>query len=83
MTYEKKLWLQFLDTVRNTVSESDGSPFAAVVALYLARSSQNISNPEHELYSKLNKSLLSRPAVGTKNLPEFLRMLHSYESGYK
>lgn len=83
MTFEKKLWLHFVDTVRRTVVDAKEMRLPLVVALFFARSSQIISNPEHEMYHVLNKFLLAKQAVDTDTLPEFLRMMHSSDPGHK
>jgi Nucleolar pre-ribosomal-associated protein 1 len=83
MTFEKKLWLHFVDTVRRTVVDAKEQKLPLVTALFLAKSSQIISNPEHELYHVLNKFLLAKQAIDTDTLPEFLRMMHSSDPGHK
>ncbi|XP_059475796.1 nucleolar pre-ribosomal-associated protein 1 [Neocloeon triangulifer] len=83
ISFENKLWLNFMDTVRLTISNCADLQLAPVIALFLARSSQVISNPEHDLYTILNKFLLAKSSIDTSTLPEFLRLLHSSVPGHK
>ncbi|XP_065338763.1 uncharacterized protein LOC135938771 isoform X2 [Cloeon dipterum] len=83
ISFEKKFWLHFMDTLRFTLSNAPDVQLPPVIALFLARSALVVSNPEHDMYQVLNMYLLAKQSIDLTDLPNFLRMMHSSEPSHK
>lgn len=50
-------------------SSSGPTQFPSVISLFLSRAAMHLLQPSHELFSKINKYLLSRPFCDVKDVP--------------
>ena len=71
---ERPQLLLLLNFIRNALdsfapSSSGPTQFPSVVSLFLSRAALHLLQPTHELYSKINKYLLSRPFCDFKDVP--------------
>ena len=63
-----------MNFIRNSIdstapSSSGPKQFPSVISLFLSRAALHLLQPTHELFSKINKYLLSRPFVDYKDVP--------------
>lgn len=65
------LLLNFLRNAMDSCSPSSSGPiqFPSVISLFLSRAALHLLQPTHELFSKINKYLLSRPFCDFKDVP--------------
>ena len=71
---ERPQLLLLLNFIRNSIdssapSSSGPKQFPSVISLFLSRAALHLLQPTHELFSKINKYLLSRPFVDYKDVP--------------
>ena len=71
---ERPQLLLLLNFIRNALdsfapSSSGATQFPSVISLFLSRAALHLLQPTHELYSKINKYLLSRPFCDFKDVP--------------
>lgn len=71
---ERPQLLLLLNFIRNSIDSSAPSSsgpkrFPSVISLFLSRAALHLLQPTHELFSKINKYLLSRPFVDYKDVP--------------
>jgi hypothetical protein len=58
-----------LDASSSSSSEPGPTHFPSVISLFLSRAAMHLLQPTHELFSKINKYLLSRPFCDFKDVP--------------
>ena len=65
------LLLNFLRNALDSCNSSSSGPiqFPSVISLFLSRAALHLLQPTHELFSKINKYLLSRPFCDFKDVP--------------
>jgi Nucleolar pre-ribosomal-associated protein 1 len=65
------LLLNFLRNALDSCTPSSSGPiqFPSVISLFLSRAALHLLQPTHELFSKINKYLLSRPFCDFKDVP--------------
>ncbi|XP_046406009.1 uncharacterized protein LOC124170963 [Ischnura elegans] len=85
---EKKLWLNFIDSLRNgftlLASSKDAKNVSSlqlpsVVSVFLARSSLVMADPQHIMFFPLHNYFLAKPALDLDMVPEFFRLFNSTE----
>ncbi|KAG8285620.1 nucleolar pre-ribosomal-associated protein 1 [Homalodisca vitripennis] len=73
------LWLHFLDALRLGLNAADGEVprLKSVVAVFLARTAQVLTNPSHPLYLPLSQFVLAKPRFHLDTVPELLPLFNS------
>lgn len=66
-----------IDFVKNS-GDSTCRKIPSVVALFLSRGALHLLQPQHELYGKINKYLLSRPLCDVKDIPLYELVMHDH-----
>ncbi|XP_071444022.1 nucleolar pre-ribosomal-associated protein 1 [Hetaerina americana] len=85
---EKKLWLNFVDSLRNgfallanskDLENVSSLQLPSVVSTFLARSSLVMADPQHVMFFPLHNYFLAKPAIDLDMVPEFFRLFNSHE----
>ncbi|KAM5180794.1 nucleolar pre-ribosomal-associated protein 1 [Mantella aurantiaca] len=79
---DKKQLQYLLDVIKNGIRQ-ENFRLTYTLALYGARASQLIFNPEEHMYIKVNRFLLSHEYLDLKKVPDFYRMFYSFDIEHK
>ncbi|GFU14421.1 nucleolar pre-ribosomal-associated protein 1 [Nephila pilipes] len=79
---ERFIWLHLLDSLRNSIGSSNPK-IPNIVSLFLARTADIFTQPDHKLYCCLSSFITSKPLLDIGQVPEFYILFNSTHADYQ
>ncbi|KAG8191258.1 hypothetical protein JTE90_003270 [Oedothorax gibbosus] len=79
---EKGIWLCLLDSLRNSIS-SGNAKIPCIVTLFLARTADIFTKPDHQLYPVISKFITVKPYLDIGQVPEYFKLFNSTELDHR
>merc|ERR1719499_1719316 len=83
LAQEKQIWLHIILLIKNALGTgtniSKGGKLSSMLTVFLVRVIDVLLTPLSPLYKTISKGILAKPALDLQVIPEFSRLLNSYE----